>query len=55
MLNQYWNQVINNAEVIEELIRMAHDIKKMKKEHEALGLSEDVIAFYDAQKDGQKN
>ena len=47
-LNQYRNQALTNAEVIEELIRMAHDIKKMREEHEALGLSEDEIAFYDA-------
>jgi len=47
-LNQYRNQALTNAEVIEELIRMAHDIKKMREEHEAMGLSEDEIAFYDA-------
>jgi type I restriction enzyme R subunit len=47
-LNKYRNQAITNAEVIEELIKMAHDIKKMKDDEASLGLSEDEIAFYDA-------
>jgi len=47
-LNKYRNQALTNAEVIEELIRMAHDIKKMREEDAKLGLSEDEIAFYDA-------
>jgi len=47
-LNKYRNQAITNAEVIEELIRMAHELKKMKEEQASLGLSEDEIAFYDA-------
>ncbi len=47
-LNKYRNQALTNAEVIEELIRMAHDIKKMREEEAKLGLTEDEIAFYDA-------
>jgi type I restriction enzyme R subunit len=47
-LNKYRNQAITNAEVIEELIRMAHELKKMKEEQASSGLSEDEIAFYDA-------
>ncbi|MFZ7121942.1 MAG: type I restriction enzyme endonuclease domain-containing protein [Eubacteriaceae bacterium] len=47
-LYKYRNQAITNAEVIEELICMAHELKKMKEEHASLGLSEDEIAFYDA-------
>jgi len=31
-LNKYRNQAFTNAEVIEELIRMAQDIKKMREE-----------------------
>lgn len=45
-LNKYRNQGITNAEVIEELIRMAKEIKKMHEEEENLGLSKDEIAFY---------
>ena len=47
-INKYRNQAITNAEVIQELVNMAHEIKKMKEESDALGLSEDEIAFYDA-------
>lgn len=47
-LNKYRNQAITNAEVIEELIRMAHEIRRIKEQEAALGLSEDEIAFYDA-------
>ncbi len=45
-LNKYKNQAITNAEVIEELIRMAKEIKKMHEEEEELGLNKDEIAFY---------
>lgn len=47
-LNKYRNQAITNAEVIEELIRMAQEIKNMKDKEKDLGLNEDEIAFYDA-------
>jgi type I restriction enzyme R subunit len=47
-LNKYRNQAITNAEVIEELIRMAKDIKEMREQEKDLGLNEDEIAFYDA-------
>ncbi|MDD3840612.1 MAG: type I restriction endonuclease subunit R, partial [Clostridia bacterium] len=47
-LNRYRNQAITNAEVIEELIRMAHEMKRVKEEEKNLGLNEDEIAFYDA-------
>jgi len=47
-LNRYRNQALTNAEVIEELIRMAHDFKRMREEESELGLSDDEIAFYDA-------
>ena len=39
-------QAITNAEVIEELIRMAHDLRKSHEEEKELGLNEDEIAFY---------
>lgn len=47
-INKYRNQAITNAEVIQELVNMAHEMKKMKEDNDALGLSEDEIAFYDA-------
>ena len=45
-LIRYRNQAITNAEVIEELIRLAKEIKKMHKEEADMGLSKDEIAFY---------
>ncbi|MBF8984680.1 DUF3387 domain-containing protein [Lutibacter sp. B2] len=47
-LNKYRNQAITNAEVIEELIRLANEMKKAREEEADLGLNEDEIAFYDA-------
>ncbi|KGN00299.1 DEAD/DEAH box helicase [Clostridium novyi A str. 4570] len=47
-LNKYRNQAITNAEVIEELIEMAKEMKYVKDKEKELGLNEDEIAFYDA-------
>jgi type I restriction enzyme R subunit len=47
-LKKYKNQAITNLEVIEELIKLAEEIKKAREEDMSLGLSEDEIAFYDA-------
>ncbi|TLS35297.1 type I restriction endonuclease subunit R [Pseudalkalibacillus caeni] len=47
-LNKYKNQAITNAEVMEELIQMAKDMREAHKEEEDLGLNDDEIAFYDA-------
>lgn len=45
-LNKYRNQAITNVEVMEELIRMANELRDMGNEDNQLGLSEDEIAFY---------
>lgn len=45
-LNKYRNQAITNAEVIEELITMAHEMTRAHEEEKDLGLNEDEIAFY---------
>ncbi|CEQ22083.1 HsdR family type I site-specific deoxyribonuclease [[Clostridium] sordellii] len=45
-LNKYRNQAITNVEVMEELIRMANELRDMGNEENKLGLSEDEIAFY---------
>jgi type I restriction enzyme, R subunit len=47
-LNKYRNQAITNAEVIEELIRMAKEMREMREKEKDLGLNEDEVAFYDA-------
>ena len=47
-LNSYLNGMLTNAEVIEELVNMAKDMMKDRTDAEALGLSEEEMAFYDA-------
>ena len=47
-INRYHNNLLTTAQVIEELIKIAKDIKKSDKEMENSGLTYDEIAFYDA-------
>ncbi|RAP50967.1 MAG: deoxyribonuclease HsdR [Methanosphaera sp. rholeuAM74] len=47
-MNQYINRHITNEEVIQELINLAHIIKKSKEEGNELGLDSDEQAFYSA-------
>ena len=47
-ITRYQNRAIETAEVIEELIGLARDMRKAPKARRAVGLSEDEIAFYDA-------
>ena len=47
-LNRYINGLITNAEVIEELVKMAKQIAEAQKAGEELGLSTEELAFYDA-------
>ncbi len=47
-LNAYHNRAIATQEVIEELIRLAKEMDAATRRGEALGLSEDEVAFYDA-------
>lgn len=47
-LNSYLNGMLSNAEVIEELIKMAKEMMKNRTEAEKLGLSDEEMAFYDA-------
>jgi len=48
IMNAYRNGQLTNAEVIEELQKMAADIAKAHGEGEDLGLSQEELAFYDA-------
>ena len=45
---QYQNRAITSAQVIEELITLAKEIRESKDRGEQLGLTEDEVAFYDA-------
>ena len=47
-LRRYQNRAIEAAQVIEELIGLARDIRDAEKRGEDLGLTEDEVAFYDA-------
>lgn len=47
-LHKYHNRVIETAQVIEELIKMAQDMEADAKQAEQLGLNTDEIAFYRA-------
>jgi type I restriction enzyme R subunit len=47
-IRRYQNRAIEAAQVIEELIQLARDMREANARGEALGLSEDELAFYDA-------
>jgi len=47
-LRRYQNRAIETAKVIEELIQLAKDMRAANARGEALHLSEDELAFYDA-------
>jgi type I restriction enzyme R subunit len=47
-IRRYQNRTIDAAEVITELIDLAKDVRDADKRGEALGLTEDEVAFYDA-------
>ena len=47
-LNAYHNRAISTMQVLEELIALAKDMDAATKRGEALGLTDDEIAFYDA-------
>ncbi|OPY56833.1 MAG: hypothetical protein A4E49_00148 [Methanosaeta sp. PtaU1.Bin112] len=47
-INKYHNRSIEAAQVIEELIELAKEMREAHKRGEDLGLNEDELAFYDA-------
>ena len=47
-VRKYHNRAIEAAEVIEELIHLAKDMREAHNRGEKLGLSDDELAFYDA-------
>ena len=47
-LRRYQNRAIEAAQVIEELIKLAKEMREAKARGEKLGLSDDQLAFYDA-------
>jgi type I restriction enzyme R subunit len=47
-IRRYQNRAIEAAQVIEELIQLARDMREANARGETLGLSEEELAFYDA-------
>jgi type I restriction enzyme R subunit len=47
-IRKYQNRAIEAAQVIEELIQLARDMREANARGEALGLSDEEMAFYDA-------
>ena len=47
-LHRYQNRAVEAAQVIEELIQLARDMREASARGEELGLSDDELAFYDA-------
>ncbi len=48
LMNAYYNGLITNQEVIDELLKAAQEMEDLRKQGQDLGLSEEEIAFYDA-------
>ena len=47
-LRRYHNRSVEAAQIIEELIRLAKEIREAKARGERLGMTDDEMAFYDA-------
>jgi type I restriction enzyme R subunit len=47
-IRRYQNRAIEAAQVLEELIQLAQDMRQATARGEVMGLSEDELAFYDA-------
>ena len=47
-IRKYQNRAIETAEVIEELIQLAKEMRQAQQRGENLGLTDDEVAFYDA-------
>ena len=47
-IHRHGNRTVEAAQVIEELIQLARDMREANARGEALGLTEDELAFYDA-------
>jgi type I restriction enzyme R subunit len=48
VIKKYQNNLLTSAQVIEELIRIAKDIRESDKRGDSLNLNEDELSFYDA-------
>lgn len=55
IIEEYENNIISSAKVIERLIELAREIKSSEQAGGNLGLSEEEVAFYDALSAGKKS
>jgi len=55
IIEKYENNIINSTKVIEKLIELAKEIKKVEGLSTDMGLSEEEMAFYDAISAGRKS
>jgi type I restriction enzyme R subunit len=55
IIEKYENNIINSTKVIEKLIELAREIKKVEGLSAGMGLSEEEMAFYDAISAGRKS
>jgi type I restriction enzyme, R subunit len=53
-IEDYENNIINSSKVIERLLELAKEVKKVEKAGESLGLNKEEMAFYDALSRGKK-
>lgn len=47
-IRKYQNNLLTTAEIIEELIKIAKEVKEADKQADQLGLTQDEVAFYNA-------
>jgi type I restriction enzyme R subunit len=47
-VNKYTNRALTTAEIIEQLVKLAKQMRDEQQRHDDLGLREDEVAFYDA-------
>jgi len=52
-IKRYQNNIITAAEIIQEMIELAKEIKEADKRGDKMGLSKDELAFYDAVSNNQ--
>lgn len=55
LIEKYENNIINSTKVIERLLELAQEIKKVEEVGGNLGLSEEEVAFYDTIKESNKS
>lgn len=53
-IEQYENNIINSARLVERLVEVAREIKKAEEDGKELNLSQEELSFYDALSEGKQ-